>query len=107
MAQTTPNEQGAAEESGKEGVAQPERNIGFKPSEGAIFEARVAEADADYSIAKEICDDKTGNVKNDCVKEAKATAVATKADAKLRMKTANAQKKVAKKSAKANSKANE
>lgn len=107
MAQPISNEQGTAEDRGKEEVAQPERNTAFKPSEGALYEVRVAGAEADYSTAREKCDDQAGNVKNDCVKEAKAAEVATKADAKLRMKTAKARKKTTKKSAKTNSKASE
>ena len=39
-------------------------------------------AEADYKVAKERCDDKTGNDKDVCVKVAKAAMVKAKADAK-------------------------
>ena len=60
-----------------------------------------------YAVAKERCDDNAGNVKDVCVKEAKAAAVAAKADAKTQMKVADANKEAAKTSAKATDKANE
>lgn len=96
MAQTMSNGRSAAEASGKEEVVRPEMNTKFQPSEGAIYQVRIAEADADYSEARKKCDDKAGNVKNACVKEARATAAITKGDAKVRMRTANASKKAAK-----------
>ena len=68
---------------------------------------RVARADADYSVSIEKCDDMAGNVKDVCVKEAKAAAVAAKADAKAQMKTTNANKEAAATSAGASNKARE
>lgn len=50
------------------------------------------------------CDDEAGNVKDVCVKEAKAAEIADKVDAKLQMKTANAIEKAAQTSAKADNK---
>ena len=44
----------------------------------------VAKAEADYAIAKENCDEKAGNDRNACVKEARAEA-----DARGQMPTAN------------------
>ena len=49
-----------------------------KAREHAIHEI----AEADYKVAKERCDDKTGNDKDVCVKDAKAALVKAKADAK-------------------------
>jgi len=57
---------------GKEKVAKAELEARYKPSEKNRYQARVAQADADYSVAKEKCDDKAGNEKDVCVKEAKA-----------------------------------
>lgn len=71
-----------AEASGKEKVAKAELEAKYKPSVDARYKVRVAKADADYALAKEKCDDLAGNVTDVCVKEAKAVAVAAKADAK-------------------------
>jgi hypothetical protein len=49
-----------------------------KAREHAIHEI----AEADYKVAKERCDDKTGNDKDVCVKVAKAAMTKAKADAK-------------------------
>ena len=50
-----------------------------KAREHAVHEV----AEADYKVAKERCDDKTGNDKDVCVKVAKAALVKAKADAKV------------------------
>ena len=44
-------------------------------------------AEADYKVAKERCDDKTGNDKDVCVKVAKAALTKAKADAKATQKS--------------------
>ena len=97
----------AAQASGREKVAKAQLEAEYKPSVEARYTVRVARADADYSVAREKCDDKAGHVKNVCVQEAKAAAVAAKADAKAWMKTANANEKAAETAAAANNKANE
>jgi hypothetical protein len=79
-----------AKAGGRDNVAKADLEARYKPSEKASYELRVARADADYRVAREICDDKAGNVKDVCVKEAKAAEVAAKADAKSRLKTADA-----------------
>lgn len=43
-------------------------------------------AEADYKVAKERCDDKSGNAKDICVKEAKAAMTRAEADAKATQK---------------------
>jgi hypothetical protein len=53
-----------------------------KAREHAIHES----AEADYKVAKERCDDKAGNDKDVCVKEAKAVMTRAKADAKASQK---------------------
>ena len=84
-----------AEAKGKKSVAKAELEANYKPSVKARYEANVAKADADYSIASEKCDDKSGNDKDVCVKEAKAAKVHQIADAKTQMKSnqANAEAK--------------
>jgi len=46
----------------------------------------VAKAESAYAVAKERCDDKTGNDKDVCVKEAKATEAKALADVKMNKK---------------------
>lgn len=84
-----------AEAKGKQSVAKAELEANYKPSVKARYDANVAKADADYSVANEKCDDKSGNDKDVCVKEAKATKVHQIADAKTQMKSnkANAEAK--------------
>ena len=53
-----------------------------KAREHAIHEI----AEADYNVAKERCDDKAGNEKDVCVKEAKAALTRAQADAKAAQK---------------------
>ena len=79
-----------AEAKAKQSVAKADLEANYKPSIKTRYNARVAKADADYSIAIEKCDDKAGNDKDVCVKEAKATKVHQIADAKTQMKSKNA-----------------
>ena len=72
-----------AEAKGKEKVALADLEVSYKPTTKARYEARVARADAVYSLAKEKCDDLAGNNKDVCVKEAKAAETKGKADAKV------------------------
>jgi uncharacterized membrane protein YqiK len=84
-----------AEAKGKQSVAKAELEANYKPSIKTRYDANVAKADADYSVAIEKCDDKAGNDKDVCVKEAKAAKVHQIADAKKQMKSkkANAEAK--------------
>ena len=79
-----------AEADGREKVARAELEAGYKPSNDASYKLRVAKAEAVFAVAKEKCDDKSGNVKDVCVQEAKAVSVAAKADAKAQRKTSDA-----------------
>ena len=74
-----------AEAKGKEEVAEAELSAKYKPSKKSRYKAHIAKAKADYKIAKEKCDDLTGNPKDVCQKEAKAAMTAAKADAKAQM----------------------
>jgi len=76
-----------AEAKGKEKVAKAELEARDKARA-----VRIAKAEADYAVAKEKCDDKAGNDKKDCVKEAKAAETRAKAAAKGQMKTSDASK---------------
>lgn len=75
---------------GREKVANAELDAGYKPSTKTRHLARVAKAEADYSAAKERCDDGAGYAKDVCVKQAKAARTAAKADAKAQLKTSDA-----------------
>ena len=72
-----------AEAKGKEKVAKAELEANYKNTDRARYDARVARADADYDVAKEKCDDMSGNQKDVCVKQAKAAHTKAKADAKV------------------------
>ena len=85
-----------AEAKGKEKVAMAELEASYKPSDKARIAVGIAKAEADYSVAKEKCDDKAGDAKKACVKEAKAAETHAKADASAPMKTADAGSKPAK-----------
>ena len=71
------------EAKGKEKVAKAEADAAYKDTPKARESARLARADATYNVAKEKCDDLSGNAKDVCVKEAKAAYVKAKADAKV------------------------
>jgi chromosome segregation ATPase len=72
-----------AEAKGKEKVAKAELEANYKNTDKARYDARVAQADADYDVAKEKCDDLSGNQKDVCVKQAKAAHTKAKGDAKV------------------------
>jgi len=72
-----------AEAKGKEKVAKAEAEAAYKNTPRARENARMAKADMQHNIAKEKCDDLSGNPKDVCVKEAKAAYTKTKADAKV------------------------
>lgn len=77
---------------GKEKVAKAELEYNYtgKASDGQ--KVAVAKADATYAVAKEMCDDKTGNPKDVCVTEAKAAHTKALADAKMANKVGDAKK---------------
>lgn len=79
-----------AEAKGKAAVGKTELDASYRPTVKAHYRVRVAKAEADYAVAQQRCDDKAGNVKDVCAKEAKAAQTVAKADAKARMKTLDA-----------------
>jgi osmotically-inducible protein OsmY len=87
-----------AEAKGKEKVAKAELAARNKPGEKARYAVSIAQAEADYAVAKEKCDDKAGNDKTVCVREAKAAETRAKADAKAQMRTSDASKPAKEKS---------
>lgn len=79
-----------AQAKGKDDVAKAELEAQYKPSKNATYDVSVAKAEAGYAVARAKCDDKAGNNKDVCVKEAKAALVSGKANAKAQMKTSEA-----------------
>lgn len=79
----------------KEKVALAELEYGYSGKAGDRNKVLVAKAETNYAVAKERCDDLTGNPKSVCVKEAKAVEVKAKADAKLGKEIGEAQKEAA------------
>ena len=71
------------EAKGKEKVAKAEAKAAYEGTPKARESARLARAEATYDVAKEKCDDMSGNQKDVCVKQAKATYTKAKADAKV------------------------
>lgn len=84
---------------GKERVAVADLEARYKPTSKNAYDARVTRAEADYAVTMEKCDDQAGNVKDVCVKEAKAAQIAAKADAKAQMTAADANAAANRKSA--------
>lgn len=72
-----------AEANGKEQVAKADAEAAYKNTPTAREAARVTRAEATYRVANEKCDNFAGNTKDVCVKEADATLVKAKADAKV------------------------
>ena len=70
-----------AEAKGKENVAKAELEARNKPSDKARSAVSIAKAEAAYAVARQKCDDKTGNDKTACVKEAQAREARAKANA--------------------------
>jgi hypothetical protein len=71
------------EAKGREKMAKADADAAYKGTPRAREHARIVHADAAYNVAKEKCDDLSGNQKDVCVKEAKAAHVKAKADAKV------------------------
>lgn len=78
------------EAKGRETVAKAELEANYSPSSKHRYDVRMAKANAAYAVAKEKCDDFSGNAKDVCRKEAKSAYVAAKADAKVAEKTSDA-----------------
>ena len=67
----------------KEKVARAELEYNYTGKAKDQNKVLVAKAESIYAVAKEKCDDKAGNDKDVCVKEAKAVEVKALADARM------------------------
>ena len=74
----------------KEKVARAELEYGYTGKVGDRNKLAEVKAKSAYAVAKEKCDDQTGNAKDVCVKEAKAVEIKALADAKLAKETGEA-----------------
>jgi hypothetical protein len=79
----------------KQKVARAELEYSFTGKSKDRNKVLVAKAESTYAVAKEKCDDKAGNDKDVCVKEAKAVEVKALADAKLGREIGEARKDAA------------
>jgi hypothetical protein len=79
----------------KEKVATAELKYGYSGKRADHVSAMEVKAETAYNVAKEKCDDKAGNDKSVCVKEAKAIEVKAKADARTTEKVGEAKKDAA------------
>lgn len=75
---------------GDESVAKAELDMRSRPGSKSRYDARVIKARADYTVARERCNDVAGNVQDVCIKEAKAAEVSANADALAERKIADA-----------------
>jgi len=79
-----------AEEKGRASIAEAEFAAREMPSDQHRYDLQMARAEAAYAVAKERCDDLSGNANDVCRKEAEGAYAAAKADATLAEKTADA-----------------
>lgn len=79
----------------KEKVALAELEHGYTGKPGDQTKMLRAKAKSAYAVAKQKCDDKSGNDKNVCVKEAKAVETKALADAKMGKQIGEAKKDAA------------
>jgi hypothetical protein len=79
-----------AQAKGNKNIATTELKYNYTPNAKTLYKARIAKADADYSVASQKCDDKDGNVEDVCEKEAKAAKVQETSAAEAQMKTTKA-----------------
>lgn len=66
----------------REKVAKAELEFNYTGKASDANKIAVAKADGQYDVAKEMCDDRKGDDKDACVKEAKAVHARALADAK-------------------------
>ena len=81
-----------AQATGAYNVSRAEFAVRQNDTAHARNNVRVVKADADYGVARQKCDDHSGNVKDVCIKDAKALQVNALADAKADLKIGDAYK---------------
>ena len=81
-----------AEARGAEKIARAELEARDKGTPKAQAAARITRAEAQYAVARENCDNLSGNDKDVCLKDAQAALARAKADAKADRKSEEANK---------------
>jgi len=71
--------------------AEASAKAAYKGTRKARYDQQVKNAEADYLVAREKCDEMGGNTKDVCVKEGKAARTKSIADAKAHLKAEDAQ----------------
>jgi hypothetical protein len=95
------------EAEGREKIAKAELEAQYKPADDSQYKVRMAKAEAAFEVAKERCDDFSGNAKDVCVKEAQAAFVSAKENAKVADTAAGARATAQEKTDNANADARE
>ncbi len=95
------------EAKGKENIAKAELDARRNNTTKNHYDVHAARAEAAYAVAREKCDDRAGNAKDVCLKEAKAIETRDKANAEARMKVTKADRKADKQTSDAHMKAAE
>ncbi|CAG0953514.1 hypothetical protein MTYP_00325 [Methylophilaceae bacterium] len=72
-------------------IAKSQLKVDYKPSTVTRYDARVALAEADYSVAMERCDDKSDKNRGACVLDAKAAKASEIANARTQSKASMSQ----------------
>ena len=80
-----------AEAEGKRDVAKAELDARYSPSNQNRHAVNIAKAKADYSVARERCED-ANHVKQPCMEQAKAAETRAMAGAEAALKSADARK---------------
>lgn len=73
-----------AEVNGNHATAKAALEARYQPSKENRYKADIARVEADYEVAKEKCDDQSGNEKDICLKDAKAAEAAARAKVKAK-----------------------
>jgi 5-deoxy-D-glucuronate isomerase len=79
-----------AEAKGKKNVAEAQAEFSLSGKASDMEKLNKAKAEAQYDVANERCDDKAGNDKDVCVKQAKAQRVSMMSDVKASKEIAEA-----------------
>lgn len=74
---------------GAQKVAKAELEAAYKPSPRTNYDAAIAREQAAYAIAREECDDKEGEARKGCVRDARAAQERAKAAAMAAMKASS------------------
>jgi len=88
-----------ADAKGHETIAKADADAAYENTPKARQNARVAHAQAAYDVSIEKCDDLAGNLKDVCVKEAKAELVKAKSNANVDRVAADSSREAATKQA--------